>query len=112
MKAYKMYEGGTIGHTAHNIYLMVPVELGIPGLALMLAAISSALLAVRRARRAGQGSVALSALEAACIGTLTSAVFFDSLWTKMFWLPWILLTWVMCNSTRSDDTSDALGPRG
>jgi O-antigen ligase len=108
--AYKAY-GSIIGHTAHNVYLLVWLELGIVGLTLLLAAIATSLLAVRRARSAGHGSVALSALEAVCIGTLIGGMFGDSLWTKSFWQVWILLTWATYSETRSDNTSDAFMPR-
>ena len=78
---------------------------------MMLAAIGSGLLAVWRTRSAGQGSILLSALEAACIGTLMSGMFADILWTKTFWLAWILLTWAMHSEKRSGETTDALVPR-
>ena len=79
---------------------------------MMFAAIACGLLAVQKARSAGQGSIALSALEAACIGTVMACMFNDILWTKVFWLAWILLTWAMYSAQRADDTSDAFVPRG
>jgi O-antigen ligase len=106
---YKMYAPGR-GTGSHNIVLTALLDFGVPGLVLMLTAIGSGLLAVRRARRAGQGSVALSALEAACIGTLMTGMFADILWTKSFWLAWILLTWTMYAEERSD-ASDTFVPR-
>jgi O-antigen ligase len=97
---------------AHNSYLAVLVEFGVFGVALMLAAIASSFLAVQRTRRAGHGSIALSALEAACIGVLASSMFGDTLWTKSFWLAWILLTWAMHVEKRTREPSgDALVPR-
>jgi len=98
------------GYSGHNIYLTALIEFGFPGLAMMLAAIASALLAVRRVSSAGEASIVLSALEAACIGTLMSGMFADILWKKSFWLPWILLTWAMYSEKRADDTADALVP--
>jgi O-antigen ligase len=98
------------GRAAHNIFLMMLIESGVPGLAMMFAAIASGLLAVRRARSAGHGSIVLSALEAACIGTLMSGMFADTLWRKSFWLAWILLTWAMYSEKRADDSADALVP--
>jgi hypothetical protein len=78
---------------AHNTYLGTWVELGIVGLALMLAAWGSHLLAASRARAAGADGVLLWAIEGACFGMLVMAVFADNLWSKEFWLPLILLTW-------------------
>jgi O-antigen ligase len=98
------------GRAAHNIFLMTLIESGVPGLAMMLAAIASGLLAVRRARSAGHRSVILSALEAACIGTLMSGMFADTLWRKSFWLAWILLAWAMYSEKRADDNADDLVP--
>jgi O-antigen ligase len=108
---YSTYVPGR--HTAaHNIYLTALVDLGIPGLAMMLAAIGSGLYAVWKIRRAAPLSTALTVLEATCIGTLTSGMFFDILFTKSFWLVWILLTWAMCSAGRSDDASPASVLRG
>jgi O-antigen ligase len=83
------------GFAAHNIYLMMWVEAGIIGLALMLAALGSHLLAARSARKADGGGVALSAVEAGCVGTLVLNLFGDGIWDKMFWLSWILLIWAI-----------------
>jgi O-antigen ligase len=102
------------GHhsAAHNVFLSTLVDHGVPGLAMMLAAILSGLLAVSRARSAGRDSIALSALEAACIGTLVSNVFADYIWTKTFWLVWILLFWAIPSGKRSGETSqDVITPR-
>jgi O-antigen ligase len=108
---YGTYAPGT-RFAAHNIYLAALVDFGIPGVALMFAAIGSGLLAVQRIKRAGHGGIALSGLEAACIGTLASGMFGDTLWTKSFWLVWILLTWAMYVEKRTGEPSeDALVPR-
>jgi exopolysaccharide production protein ExoQ len=109
---HSYYEPGLGEVSAHNIYLMVLIDLGVPGLAMMLAAIVSGLFAVRRARSSGHGSIPLAALEAACIGTLITGLFLESLFTKSFWMPWILLNWAMYSEKRPDDTSDAFIPRG
>jgi O-antigen ligase len=91
------------GFNAHNIYLMVLIELGVVGLALMLAAIGSHLLDVRSTRKTGHSGVALTAIEAACVGQLMSAVFADYLWIKSFWFGWTLLTWaIYCESTSDE----------
>jgi len=88
---------------AHNIYLLAWVELGIFGLAMMLAAAGGHLLSVRRVRRAGNKEIILAALEGACFGVLALSLFADLLWTKFFWLPWILVTWAMsCDRQEKD----------
>jgi O-antigen ligase len=74
---------------------MIWVEAGIIGLALMLAALGSHLLAASSARKADGGGVALSAVEAGCVGTLVLNLFGDGIWDKMFWLSWILLIWAI-----------------
>jgi O-antigen ligase len=108
-----LYKGFVPGRGAgsHNVYLTALLDLGVPGLAMMLAAMVSSLLAVWRVRSSGQGSVVLSALEAACVGLLISSVFGDILWTKMFWMAWILLTWAIYSEKSADNTSDASAAR-
>jgi O-antigen ligase len=94
--AYTEYAGQAsrfqgFGRGAHNLYLSTTVELGIVGFLLMLAAVTSHLLALRRLRpvsRVIAGPV--SALECACWGMLTAAFFGDLLWEKSFWLIWML----------------------
>jgi O-antigen ligase len=87
------YSPGVWTKAAHNIYLGTWVELGVIGLLLLLAALASHLLAARGARRAHLSGILLPAIEAACFGLLASSFFTDRLWGKVFWLPWILLTW-------------------
>ena len=78
---------------AHNIYLGMWVELGIVGLFFMMAAITSQLRLVRTWRRkfADKRDPFLLGVESACLGVLASGMFLDIVWTKAFWLPWILL---------------------
>ncbi len=89
------------GFGAHNSYLMVWVELGIIGLASMLFAFYCHLAAAGRLKRRDATVVTL---EAACIAVLVLAFFGDIIWTKLFWLPWILLTWAMRST---DDHGDS-----
>jgi O-antigen ligase len=69
------------------------VELGIVGLFFMMAAIISQLRSVRTWTRkfAEERDPHLLAVESACLGVLASGLFLDIVWTKAFWLPWILL---------------------
>jgi len=93
------------GPGAHNAYLMLWVELGLPGLLLILAALGGHFAGARMARKAGRNTVALAALEAACVGMLVVSMFGDEVWTKQFWLPFILLMWAAYVPRRSDDVS-------
>ena len=82
------------GRGAHNTYLSAWVELGIVGLTLLLTAVGCHLYSARRVRRRmDPRAVVAKATEAACYGVLVSVFFGDYLWTKYFWLPWILLAW-------------------
>ncbi len=82
--------GSTSG--AHNTYLAVWVELGVVGLALLLSAVSAQFLTFYRAPAR---ELAPTAVEAACLASVVTAFFSDSLWFKDFWLPWILAAWVV-----------------
>jgi O-antigen ligase len=90
-----VYSAGPFVRRAHNTYLGTWVELGILGLALMLAALASHLLAARGIKATSMEGVILAAIVAACFGALVGAFFADRLWSKHFWLPWILLTWAI-----------------
>ena len=78
---------------SHNMYLNVTVELGIVGLVLMSAAMFSEFRAVTKLRSALGGALPLVtlALEAACWAVLANAFFGDILWSKPFWVSWLLL---------------------
>lgn len=93
------------GPGAHNTYLMLWVELGLPGLLLILAALGGHFAGARMARKAGRDTVALAALEAACVGMLVVSMFGDEVWTKQFWLPFILLMWAAYVPRQPDDVS-------
>lgn len=94
---------------AHNTYLGIWVELGIVGLILILAAVGTHIWAAHRSRPQGTDDAMLSAIEAAGIGILVIAFFADMLWSKDFWLPWILLTWSTCTELAGEDQEH---PRG
>jgi hypothetical protein len=38
-------------------------------------------------------NVITHAAEAGCYGLLVTAFFGDVMWTKFFWMPWIILAW-------------------
>jgi O-antigen ligase len=110
VEAYKLYDVFPRSTGAHNVYLMIWVELGVIGLALMLAAIGAQLVDARAARKTGLYSVTLAAAEAGCIGLLTTAIFGDIVWTKVFWVAWVLLTWSTSSERRLPEVSEARLP--
>jgi O-antigen ligase len=78
---------------AHNIYLMTWVELGVIGLTLLsLAIVGHVRMGHRKAHDTTDATMA-TAVEATCFGFLIIALFGDPLWTKAFWMPWILTVW-------------------
>jgi O-antigen ligase len=93
------------GAGAHNTYLMVWVGLGIVGLTVMLAAIASHFLAIRRVRKR---EVTLIALEAACFGMMGLAIVGEELFAKPFWLSWILLNWAVSRASNAEEPREAL----
>lgn len=77
---------------SHNMYLNVPVELGIVGSGLLLAGLIAHMRSVKRLRLAmGKLPTQVVAFEAACWATLANGFFGDVLWTKSFWLNFMLL---------------------
>jgi O-antigen ligase/polysaccharide polymerase Wzy-like membrane protein len=66
---------------AHNTYVQVGAELGVPGLVVFLAMIGTALAALRRARPAALAQ----ALTAALIGFLVGALFLSFAYTEMLY---------------------------
>jgi O-antigen ligase len=86
---------GDTAYGAHNIYLATWVELGVPGLVLLIAAIVSHLSTASRLGRGSPGRMTLYAAEAACVGILAASFFGDRLWSKGFWMVWLLLAWTV-----------------
>jgi exopolysaccharide production protein ExoQ len=95
---------GPLGYAfgAHNSYLMVWVELGIVGLVLMLSALYCHLRATAKLKRRDRTIVTL---EAASMAVLVAAFFGDIIWTKLFWWPWILLTWAIRTAGTAPDSA-------
>lgn len=79
-------------HIAHNAYIEIAAELGIPALLLFFAILSSSLLSLervlRRARALGQPLLRQGALglEAGLIGAAVSIVFVSGQYQKLLWL--------------------------
>jgi O-antigen ligase len=106
-EVHKRYAYTDKGSGAHNMYLMTAIDLGIPGMVLLLAALGSGFLAVQRARSAGHRSITLVACEAVGVGMLIGGLFADRLWSKSFWLLWILLTWAISSEGRPDEDGES-----
>lgn len=86
-----------LGRAAHNLFLNVWVELGVPGLFLLLAAMRSHLRNAKRVlqARADQFSSPILICHAACWSVVVGGLFLDILWRKPFWLVWTLLMLVL-----------------
>jgi O-antigen ligase len=84
--------GVEVPHIAHNTYLQVAAELGLPTLAAFLAVVFTTWRSLRRAQRdaAAAGNVRLRsasiALEVGIIGWAVSAAFLSAQFEKFFWL--------------------------
>ena len=89
------FEGFNRG--SHNIYLNVAVELGVVGIVLMIAALWHQLrgMAKLHSSLAGASSLLAISFEAACWAVLANGFFGDIMWSKPFWVPWILLAMVL-----------------
>ena len=102
-KAYIEYMGAgskVFAHSsidAHNIYLLVAVELGVVGLGLMGMAMFSAIRAGWRIQERLNNRLVNSpvAYEAAAWAMLASSFFVGTLWRKSFWLVWIMYALVV-----------------
>jgi O-antigen ligase len=75
---------------AHNIYLCISVEFGIPGMLFLFMAVRSHLRAFPRPTKNILTSAKLVAFEAACWGILIAGFSVDILWRKSFWFAWAL----------------------
>ncbi len=86
-----------IARASHNIFLGTWVELGLPGLLLLVTAMGYPLWVSRRLLRAriDQFSAPILICHAACWSVLTAGLFLDIVWRKTFWLSWMLLMLVL-----------------
>ncbi len=86
-----------LNRSPHNIFLQIAVESGIIGLLLFgWAIVSHSRIAARRdALSTGAPRFRLIACESAAWGMLVASFFLGMLWTKAFWIIWVLL--VVCS---------------
>jgi len=75
----------------HNIYLSIGVESGIIGLLLFAVSVRSQFRNSISLRDQVSGYNLLLASEAACWALLVFGFFGNVLWSKAFWLPWMLM---------------------
>ncbi len=85
---------------AHNMYLSVLAETGVIGFVLLMTAIVSQLITVRRSVASSPRNHLGIALEAACWGQLAAGLSGHIEWSKSFWITFIFLSLV----TQKDST--------
>ena len=91
---------------AHNIYLALWVELGIPGLVFLLMAYTSLFRSSKKARASGEQGRWLVPFEAAAWAMLVSCFFVGLHWQKSYWLLWILFPLAIRVFSKSDDAEE------
>jgi O-antigen ligase len=98
----------------HNIYLQIVSETGVVGLVLFLVCVFSQLRRLARASNEQKHrNYMLIAGEAACYGLLVHGLAANILWSKHFWLAWILATifvrsdWVTRPAAEKSESSEA-----
>lgn len=103
-----LFEGRQSPMPAHNSYLEIAVDMGVVGLALMLAAIVGQLRAASRCRKNVPDKIGgvIVAYEAACYAILVAAFFIGVMWDKWFWLAWMLLA-VAVRTAQAEQRSEA-----
>jgi O-antigen ligase len=70
---------------AHNMYLEVAAELGLPGLVLFLAVIACALVASERALRASEDPRPMIAIQTGLLGVLVASTFLSEQYYMSLW---------------------------
>lgn len=77
---------------SHNIYLDAAVEMGIVGIALLCIALLAQVRVLNKFRAASRTfPMTMVALEASTYAMLLTAMFLNVLWSKSFWLLWMVL---------------------
>jgi O-antigen ligase len=95
-----------LNRPAHNVFLQIAVELGAIGCLLFACALISPLRYASRREAFSTGSMRfrLISCEAAAYGMLVAAFFLGLLWTKAFWIVWIMLA--ICSRAPRMDASE------
>jgi hypothetical protein len=100
--------GAEVETIAHNTYLEVAAEMGIPGLLVFLAIVWSSMRTLeqlrRRTQRAGPLLLhqAATALQAGIVGFLVAAFFVSAQYQRLFWLA-IFLTMVVRSLAQEEE---------
>ena len=107
--------GEDVGTVAHNMYLEIAAEMGLPGLAIFVAILWSAFRTLRRVRRQTRrdGPLILyqsaTGLEAGLIGFLAACFFVSAQYQRLFWFA-VFLTMVLPSLVRRE-ARRARGPQ-
>jgi O-antigen ligase len=111
--AYQLFAGDApvfrgYNRASHDVYLGTAVELGVLGFTFLMMAFVAQMKSARPATDALANSRLLP-YRVACWGLLAAGMFVDLLWSKQFWLAWMLLAVaVRANSSGAPaDTTDS-----
>lgn len=97
-----LYSRYVIWQGSHNTYLGTLIEMGLIGLAVLLATIAAHFQAARPRHGSDRSRhPMLWATQAAGYAILLVAFFGDLIWTKYFWMLWIFLCWASQIGTES-----------
>lgn len=103
---YATYALGYAGlnRVAHNIYLQIAVESGAIGFLLFASVVVAHLRCASQREVSSVGAVRfrLTACMAAVYGMLVASFFLGMLWTKAFWIVWIMMA-ICSRAPRVDD---------
>jgi O-antigen ligase len=106
---YNRYATHALGYAglnrvAHNIYLQIAVESGVIGFLLFAFVVASHLRCASQREASCVGAVRfrLTACMAAAYGMLVASFFLGLLWTKAFWVVWIMMA-ICSRAPRVDD---------
>jgi O-antigen ligase len=118
--AYQFYAGNApvfrgYNRASHDVYLGTAVELGVLGFTFLVMAFVTQMKSARPATDR-VANTRLLPYRVACWGILAAGFFVDLLWSKQFWLAWMLLAVAVRATTSADapvETSSAepLNPR-
>ena len=86
--AFRFYDLG-LGVGAHNSYIAIVVELGVIGLSLLIIGIIKHYRLI--SKQLNPYSFSLITLKSAFLGILVASFFGNFLWTKSFWLIWMMI---------------------
>jgi putative inorganic carbon (HCO3(-)) transporter len=109
---YPFFLGAGVAHHAHNLFLQVGVDLGLPGLIAYLAVLLGSLYATWSSltptgARPGEGSLALGLLGSQLVLLLGGLTDVANWGTKLAFLPWFVLGLSLAQAETSTDYADS-----